>query len=60
MQKQTDTYEIESGAEELLPGIGFEKIGIHNRILFHRDARVFKSPRCYDFAYMKSGLVKEE
>ena len=57
-QKQEDMYELESGAEELLPGIGFEKIRIHNRILFHRDARVFKRPRCYDFAYRKNDFVK--
>ena len=49
---------MESNAVELLTGIGFENIRIYNRILFHSDARVFNSPRCYDFAYMVNGLVK--
>lgn len=56
--KQTVAYEIEPGAEELIAGIGFEKIRIYDRVLFHRDVRVFSRPRCYDFAYMKSGYVK--
>ncbi|MFG6343600.1 MAG: hypothetical protein K1W35_07460 [Lachnospiraceae bacterium] len=57
-QRQTAAYEMESNAVELLTGIGFENIRIYNRILFHSDARVFNSPRCYDFAYMVNGLVK--
>ena len=55
---QTVAYEIEPGAEELIAGIGFEKIRIYDRVLFHRDVRAFSHPRCYDFAYMKRGLVK--